>query len=149
MEKETVVEIQIQELAGVSESSELMALLGIATDFQPVEELRRVVSRYGNDPDWTLFVAQLRGKMVGLLGLREREGSRFDICHFAVDEKHQNRGFGRALIHEGFATFPMIELRAKATSEAAGFFHRNGFEMVDVTVDNRGVQSFSFSLKRQ
>ena len=79
MDKETVVEIQIHELAGVSESTELMALLGIATDFQPVEELRRVVSRYGNDPDWTLFVAQLRGKMVGLLGLREREGSRFDI----------------------------------------------------------------------
>ncbi|MDP8923934.1 MAG: GNAT family N-acetyltransferase [Chloroflexota bacterium] len=100
-----------------------------------VEDMRRRIE--GAGPDDHLFVAELDGQVVGMAGLHVRGSKQRHVADLGimVDDEHQGRGIGRALMaalldiadyHLGLAR---VELEVVADNPAAIHLYESlGFE---------------------
>lgn len=125
-DKELVVELvrQLQDHAGLGDEA-----LAVGKTFDVII----------NTPDFDIFVAKDRGKVIGLLTLWQRyslfhAGKIAHIDELIIDERHRGKGVGSQLLEKAFEEAKAkgcIEIEVstgKDNKKALRLYHKTGFK---------------------
>ncbi|HYG55678.1 MAG TPA: GNAT family N-acetyltransferase [Burkholderiales bacterium] len=107
------------------------------------DELGRVGEYYASRPRQGFWVAELGGRVVGMIGIEKREEHVAEVRRMAVETSHRRRGIGRALLAaaEAFSResgYEKIQLSTSERQEAARrLYESNGYRLLGTGVASR------------
>jgi RimJ/RimL family protein N-acetyltransferase len=108
-------------------------LMPFAPCAHPDEDTRQWVAQE-LIPEGGVTVAEMEGRIVGVLAVQERDGKAW-VDQLMVDPLHVKRGVGRTLLHHALATLPRpVQLWTFQPNQAARrFYEAQGFRAVGFT----------------
>jgi ribosomal protein S18 acetylase RimI-like enzyme len=119
--------------------------LGLAVGHPDPEGMARVLERYEQDTNYSIYVCQ-SGRTLGVVGFETLAVDDVRIRHIAVDPAGQNSGVGRLMISASVQELGFKTLRAETDADAVGFYSACGFSVDSLGELYPGVERFECTL---
>lgn len=76
-----------------------MGLLSLMPEGKDIKNLQQIMVRYGEDPDWQLYLLKVEESYVGLIGVEVSEND-FTVHHISVLPSFRGEGLGHVIIEK-------------------------------------------------
>lgn len=93
-----------------------MGLLSLMPQQKNLKALQQTMVRYGEDPEWQLYLLKMGEQYVGLIGIEVKEHF-FTVHHIAVLPSFRGEGLGHVIAEKIQIIMQHREMRATEESE--------------------------------
>jgi N-acetylglutamate synthase-like GNAT family acetyltransferase len=118
---------------------EIRDLLSFATSKDRID---LEYEKYILSPKRELYGLDLKGEMVGCIGLELSSSHSCEIKHIAVTPKVRGNNIGRQMINFVCDKYSLSSIKAETDNEAVKFYEKNGFNITSLGEKYPGVERF-------
>lgn len=118
---------------------EIRELLSYATSKDRIEP---EYEKYIRSPERELYGLELKGEMVGCIGLEFSNSHSCEIKHIAVSPMVRGSNIGSRMIKFVCHKHSLISIKAETDIEAVKFYEKNGFNITSLGEKYPGVERF-------
>jgi ribosomal protein S18 acetylase RimI-like enzyme len=117
-------------------------LLAMAMGHPTPERIHKLLEEFYTKKGHTLFVAQDKSKIIGIIGIDYTAAPYWWILHITVHPALRMRGIGRGLIDQITKKLSLGSVALETDQDGVGFYRACGFNAVEIKSKWPGVRRY-------